>query len=72
MSTTRSLIAALACFCTGILSAQFDALPDSNATWTETFWIGPGYPYEGYFHTYDTASPDSVYNGEVYQKLLST
>lgn len=53
-------------------SAQFDALPDSNATWTETFWIGPGYPYEGYFHTYDTASPDTVYNGEVYQKLLST
>jgi len=53
-------------------SAQFDALPDSNATWTETFWIGPGYPYEGFFHTYDTTSPDTVYNGDVYQKLLTT
>jgi hypothetical protein len=52
-------------------AAQFDALPDSNATWTETFWIGPGYPYEGFFHTYDTTSPDTVYNGDVYQKLLS-
>jgi hypothetical protein len=53
-------------------SAQFDALPDSNAAWTETFWIGPGYPYEGFFHTYDTTSPDTVYNGNVYQKLLTT
>jgi hypothetical protein len=53
-------------------TAQFNALPDSNAAWTETFWIGPGYPYEGFFHTYDTTSPDTIYNGEVYQKLLTT
>lgn len=72
MRSTRPQVVILACALAGTLNAQFDALPDSNATWTETFWIGPGYPYEGYFHTYDTASPDTVYNGEVYQKLLST
>jgi hypothetical protein len=67
-----ALVATFTCVLSGDLNAQFDALPDSNATWTETFWIGPGYPYEGYFHTYDIASPDTIYNGEVYRKLLST
>ena len=73
MGTTRRPLFAFAILLTGLpVSAQFDALPDSNAAWTETFWIGPGYPYEGFFHTYDTTSPDTVYNGNVYQKLLTT
>lgn len=54
------------------LNAQFDALPDSNATWTESFWIGPGSPYEGFHYAYDAVSPDTVYNGDVYKKLLET
>lgn len=73
MGTTRPLHSIAAILLLAVpVSAQFDALPDSNATWTETFWIGPEYPYEGFFHTYDTTSPDTVYNGEVYQKLLTT
>ena len=53
-------------------SAQFDALPDSNATWTTSFWIGPGYPYEGYFNFYDPLDPDTVIGGEVFKRLLET
>jgi len=52
-------------------AAQFDALPDSNATWTETFWIGPGYPYQGFHYAYDPISPDTLYNGDVFKKLLA-
>ncbi|HMQ76163.1 MAG TPA: T9SS type A sorting domain-containing protein [Flavobacteriales bacterium] len=52
------------------LHAQFDALPGANASWTTSFWVGPGYPYEGYHYTYDAVSPDTVYNGTVYKKLL--
>lgn len=52
--------------------AQFDALPDSNATWTTSFWIGPGYPYEGFFHRYDPLDPDTLIGGEVFKKLLET
>lgn len=71
METNAYFFALFTALCGLPAAAQFDALPDSNAAWTETFWIGPGYPYEGYFHTYDTTSPDTVYNGEVYQKLLT-
>lgn len=71
MDTNAYFFALFTALCGLPAAAQFDALPDSNAAWTETFWIGPGYPYEGYFHTYDTTSPDTVYNGEVYQKLLT-
>ena len=53
-------------------AAQFDALPDSNATWTTSFWIGPGYPYEGYFHEYAPVDPDTIIGGEVFKKLLET
>lgn len=60
---------ALLFFGSGV-KAQFDALPDSNATWTISFWIGPGYPYEGYFYQYDAVSPDTVIGGEVFKKLL--
>ena len=52
--------------------AQFDALPDSNATWTTSFWIGPGYPYQGFHHTYDALHPDTVINGVTYQRLLES
>lgn len=52
--------------------AQFDALPDSNATWTTSFWIGPGYPYQGFHHTYDPLHPDTVINGVTYQRLLES
>lgn len=51
---------------------QFDAIPDSNATWMVSFWIGPGYPYEGYFYQYDAVSPDTVIAGDVFKKLLVT
>lgn len=51
------------------LHAQVDALPDVDADWTVSFWVGPGYPYEGYHYTYDAVSPDTVYNGTVYTKL---
>ncbi|MBP6574582.1 MAG: T9SS type A sorting domain-containing protein [Flavobacteriales bacterium] len=52
--------------------AQFNALPDSNATWMTSFWIGPGYPYEGYFHEYDPINTDTIIGGEVYQRILLT
>jgi Secretion system C-terminal sorting domain len=52
--------------------AQFNALPDSNATWMTSFWIGPGYPYEGYFYQYDPIDPDTIIGGEVFQRLLQT
>ncbi len=52
--------------------AQFNALPDSNATWMTSFWIGPGYPYEGYFHEYDPIDTDTIIGGEVYRRLLLT
>ncbi|MCC7502828.1 MAG: T9SS type A sorting domain-containing protein [Flavobacteriales bacterium] len=50
-------------------AAQFDALPDSNATWTETFWIGPGFPMTGTFYEYDPIQPDTLIAGQVFQKL---
>lgn len=50
--------------------AQFDAIPDSNATWTTSFWIGPGYPYQGFYHSYDPVHPDTMINGVTYQRLL--
>ena len=52
--------------------AQFDALPDSDAGWTVSFWIGPGYPYEGYFYAYDDLSPDTLIGGDMYKKLNVT
>lgn len=51
---------------------QFDALPDAQAAWTTSFWIGPGYPHQGFYHTYDEASPDTLYQGVVYKKLTSS
>lgn len=50
-------------------AAQFDALPDSNATWTETFYIGPGFPMNGTFYEYDPIQPDTLIAGQVFQKL---
>lgn len=58
-------------FASGV-KAQFDALPDSNATWMVSFWIGPGYPYEGYFYEYEPVDPDTMIAGEVFKKLLVT
>ncbi len=52
--------------------AQFDALPDSNATWTTSFWIGPGYPFEGYFYQYDLIDPDTLIGGEGFKRLAET
>ena len=52
--------------------SQFDAIPDSNATWTTSFWIGPGYPYEGYFYEYDMVQPDTLIGGDVFKRLLQT
>ncbi len=70
MRHTLTLLMAVTIACTS--NAQFDALPDSDATWTESFWVGPGYPYEGFHYAYDAVFPDTVYNGDVYRKLMET
>jgi hypothetical protein len=49
--------------------AQFEALPMANATWATSFWVGPGYPYEGYYHAFDQDSPDTLFAGQVFKKL---
>ena len=72
--TARTTLAMALCASLGPaqLAAQFDALPDSNATWTTSFWIGPGYPYEGYFHQYDPIDPDTMIGGELFHRLSET
>jgi len=66
----RHIVALLAAVLVLPTHAQFEALPDANAGWTVSFWVGPGYPHEGYHYTYDAVSPDTVYNGTAYKKLL--
>jgi len=51
---------------------QFNALPDSNATWATGYWIGPGYPFDGWYHTYDPLDPDTVLNGSTFRRILTT
>ncbi|MBK8950572.1 MAG: hypothetical protein IPM68_17470 [Flavobacteriales bacterium] len=68
----RNIVTLLAAVLVLPTHAQFDALPDANAGWTVSFWIGPGYPYEGYFYEYDAQSPDTVIAGDVFKKLNVT
>lgn len=52
--------------------AQFDALPDSDATWAVSFWVGPGYPHEGEYYFYDELSPDTLLAGLDFKKLRAS
>lgn len=54
----------------GLAQAQFKAIPDSNAIWMESWGGGPGYPVQGFLYQYDSLHPDTLINGEVFQKLL--
>lgn len=51
---------------------QFDALPDSNATWATGFWIGPGYPFDGWYHEYDPSYPDTTISGSTFHRIRTT
>ena len=37
-----------------------------------SFWIGPGYPHEGYYYAYAEVLPDTVIGGEVFKKLVGS
>ncbi|HQV51758.1 MAG: T9SS type A sorting domain-containing protein [Flavobacteriales bacterium] len=53
-------------------NAQFDAIPDSNATWLNTYLQYPWASILGYYYHYDQTDPDTVIAGDVFKKLFLT
>lgn len=49
--------------------AQFQALPQGDAVWVESFYIGPGYPHEGRLTEMRSSDPDTLIGGQSYRQV---
>lgn len=64
------LVFAIGLACIGY--AQLQVLPVGNAKWVDGFWIGPGYPYDGWSYTMNTADEDTIVNGIPYERIVAS
>lgn len=57
---------------TDVVQAQFHSMPTGASEWFVSFWIGPGYDWEGWIEGYDALDVDTVINGVGYTMLSGT